>query len=217
MQGMPQLLKHYLYKALSHKFMQMKHGRDKYSNEDYLNGIRNHDPDILQHILIEFFSGIEYHIVSNNGTKEEAHDIFMDALEIVYRKVKKGDFEISCAFYTFVFAVSKNLWLKRLRGKKYQSRVTTDDWEVLKLGDYPAQAIEKTERFKLYREKFALLGEDCRKILGWFLLENKNMKEIASLMGFKSEGYARKRKFQCKEKLTELIKQDVRFVELKYD
>ncbi|KAA3624815.1 MAG: sigma-70 family RNA polymerase sigma factor [Bacteroidetes bacterium] len=192
----------------------MKPNRSKYSNEDYLNGIRQHDSGVLQYIFKEYLPLIEYYIISNKGTKEAAEDIFMDALEAIYRKVKNNELKLTCAFYTFLFAICKNLWYKKLRGRKYQSGVTMDDWEVLKLGAYPEEAMVRTERFKLYREKFNLLGEDCKKILHWFLIDNKDMKEIASLMGFKSEGYARKRKFQCKQKLTEMIKNDDRFEEL---
>lgn len=195
----------------------MEAHRSKYSNEDYLIGIRQHDSYILESIFSDYLPGIEYHITSNSGTKEAAKDIFMDALEAIYRKVKAGDFELSCAFYSYLFEVCKRMWLKKLRQKKHQSGVTTDDWQVLTLGEFPEEVLEQTERFRLYREKFAQLGEDCRKILHWFLIENKGMGEIASLMGFKSEGYARKRKFQCKEKLTELIRNDDRFEELKND
>jgi hypothetical protein len=66
----------------------------------------------------------------------------------------------------------------------------------------------------LYREKFQLLGDDCQKLLTLYF-EKKNMEDIAKAMGFGSEGYARKRKFQCKEKLTKLIKSDERYGELK--
>jgi RNA polymerase sigma factor (sigma-70 family) len=195
--------------------MAFNRGSDKLSNEEYLVGIYQHDTKILESIFKDLLPGIERHVLANKGTKEAAQDIFMDALEVIYRKVDSGRLELTCAFYSYLFAICKNLWFKKLRRKKYQSGVTTDDWQVLNLGVYPEQELEQTERYSLYREKFASLGEDCRKILQWFLVDGKSMKEIASLMGFKSDKYARKRKFQCKQKLTEMIKKDDRFDELK--
>ena len=40
------------------------------------------------------------------------------------------------------------------------------------------------------------------------------MREIAQVMGYKSEGYARKRKHQCVRQLKELIQLDARYEEL---
>ena len=77
-----------------------------------------------------------------------------------------------------------------------------------------SEEMDKRERLKLYREKFQLLGEDCRKILTLFY-DGVKMDEIADKMGFASAGYAKKRKHRCKEKLVALITEDDRFNELK--
>ena len=73
--------------------------------------------------------------------------------------------------------------------------------------------LESTERRRLFRDKFKQLGEDCQRVLKMFL-EGISMVKIAEKMGYASEGYAKKRKFKCKQKLTSLIKADVRFQEL---
>lgn len=40
------------------------------------------------------------------------------------------------------------------------------------------------------------------------------MRDIAYKLGFASEGYARKRKFKCKQKLMQLVRMDARYPEL---
>ena len=186
------------------------------ANKDlrYLQGLKNQTVEVLQEIYDNYFPSIKAHVSNNSGNVADAEDIFHDALIVVYRKVKENMLELSSSFHTYLFAISKNLWLKRLNRKKRQSGVTIEDAEVLKLENNAEQEIEITERFALYREMFQLLGEDCQKLLQLFF-EKKNMEEIAKAMGFGSEGYARKRKFQCKDKLTKLIKSDSRFNELK--
>jgi len=37
---------------------------------------------------------------------------------------------------------------------------------------------------------------------------------IVKQLGFRSEGYARRRKHQCKERLIDLVKQDPAYIEL---
>ena len=41
------------------------------------------------------------------------------------------------------------------------------------------------------------------------------MEEIVKRLGLSSVGYAKKKKFKCKEKLVALVKQDGRYLELK--
>jgi RNA polymerase sigma factor (sigma-70 family) len=189
---------------------------DKTGNKDlrYLQGLKNQTLEVLQEIYDNYFPSIKGHIINNSGKEEDAEDVFHDALIVIYRKVKDDSLELTSSFHTYFFAICKNLWLKKLNRKKRQSRVTIEDAEVLTMENDTEKAIETTERFALYREKFQLLGEDCQKLLQLYF-EKKNMKEIANTMGFGSEGYARKRKFQCKEKLTKLIQSDDRFNELR--
>ena len=57
------------------------------------------------------------------------------------------------------------------------------------------------------------MGEDCQKLLELFF-QKKSMDDIAVEMGYASEGYARRRKSQCKDRLVELVKNDAVFREL---
>ena len=180
----------------------------------YLLGLKKQREEVLREIYDNYFPGIKNHVINNSGSDEDAEDVFHDALIVIYRKVKNDSLELTSSFHTFLFAICKNLWLKKLKRKKRKSGVTIEDAEVLTILNDSEQEIETTERFALYREKFQLLGEDCQKLLLLYF-ERKNMEEIAEAMGFGSEGYARKRKFQCKDKLTKLIKADERFNELK--
>ena len=71
------------------------------------------------------------------------------------------------------------------------------------------------EQYRLYRKHFRKLGKDCQKVLEMYF-DKVSMAEIARRMGFASEGYAKKRKFKCKEKLIQLIKAVPSFKDLKH-
>jgi hypothetical protein len=66
------------------------------------------------------------------------------------------------------------------------------------------------ERYKLYQKHFTNLGKDCQKVLQLYF-DKVPLKNIAQIMGFKSEKYAKKRKFKCKEYLIKSIKQDLEY------
>ncbi len=184
------------------------------ANGYWLKGIQNHDPVVLKALFKEFLPGISTFIKSNGGTADDAEDIFMDGLEAIWRKIQAGGFTLTCAFFSFLFEVCKRLWYKKTRRKKFDAGVTPDDLAVSKLVDEVQEEMETTDRYKLYRDKLALLGLDCQKVLQLFYREEKSHAEIAEIMGL-TAGYAKKKAFECKQKLTDKIKADARFEELK--
>ncbi|MDP4206820.1 MAG: hypothetical protein Q8859_12585, partial [Bacteroidota bacterium] len=63
---------------------------------------------------------------------------------------------------------------------------------------------------RLYQKHFKSLGADCQKILQLYF-DKVSLKQITQIMGFKSELYAKKRKYKCKEYLVKSIKQDLEY------
>lgn len=160
----------------------------------------------------EFLPSIVSLVTSNSGTEEEAMDVFQEAILVVYKKSKESGFELSSSFFTYLYAVSKNIWLKRLT-KKGKPTVTFSELpELMDVDDFNNIILEE-ERYRLFRSKFRNLSSNCQKLLSLFF--NKTpMKEIVELMGFGSVQYAKKRKFQCKENLVKLVKDDPNFKDL---
>lgn len=183
----------------------------------YLAGIRRHDQTILKEIFREYLPGIQQYTQANHGASQDAEDLFMDALEVIYRQItEKGLSDLSCSFYTYLYEICKRLWLKKLRRNKFQSGVTTDDLLVLTGDENPQEALEDCERHGLFWEKFTLLGKDCQKVLELSLLDELSAEDIARLMGYASAGYARKKKYECKEQLVSFIVQDARYEEVRF-
>ena len=131
---------------------------------------------------------------------------------IIYKKAKKGDFTLTSSFLTYLYAVCRRLWLKKLGEKSRSVTDLNDTMDFTDTADID-ELIIKRDQYKLYREKFNRLGADCKEVLGLFFT-GKSMKVIAETMGYKSEEYAKKRKFKCKEQLIEAIKKDSVYAEL---
>lgn len=178
------------------------------TNEDYVEGLTKRDPKLLNHIYREFFPGIAQYVRNGGGQEADAEDVFQEGLIVLYRKA--ASLELSSSFYTYFFAVCKRIWWKK-RGKSKELPM-----EELVIGTDMAElevAIQETERLQLLRDKLAQLDEGCRKLLELFF-QGMKMANVAQEMGFNSIGYAKKRKFLCKQRLVEMIKQDVRYREL---
>lgn len=186
-------------------------------NHSLIKGLREHDKTTIRYIRDKFLPMIEALVRKyGTGNYQDAEDVFMNALEIFYLKALDDDFILTSSFSTLLYEIAKRQWLKMLVHKNRTVRVTSELQNAL-IGEGFGRAIEQSEKYQLYREKFIELSEGCRKVLQ-MTLDGYAMKEIAEAMGFASEQYTRKRKFKCKEKLMKLIREDQRYHELKdYD
>jgi len=183
-----------------------------YTTLDLLNGILRNDTIILQFIYKNFYSKINFFIKKNSGDDDDANDIFQEAIIIIYRKLKANELVLDCTFETYLYSVCRFLWLKQLDKRKIEKQKIKDNHDYSE--DIYDDSLEKVadlnERYKLYQKHFANLGKDCQKVLQMYF-DKVPLKNIAQMMGFKSEKYAKKRKFKCKEYLIKSIKQDLEY------
>ena len=184
----------------------------EYTNQDLLYGILKNDTIILQFIYKNFYSNINFFIKKNNGDDDDANDIFQESIIIIYRKLKANDLVLDCTFDTYLYSICRFLWLKQLEKRKIEKENIKDNHEFNDeiYDDSLEKVADLNERYRLYQKHFANLGKDCQKILQLYF-DKVPLKNIAQIMGFKSEKYAKKRKFKCKEYLIKSIKQDLEY------
>ena len=186
------------------------------NNQSIINGLKKNDKATIRYIFQKISPMLAAIIQKNGGSQQDIDDVFMNTLEVMYLKVREDDFTLSCAFSTLFCEVGKRQWWKMSYYKNRNGKVTSSPPNLLIEEHDLLKSIEKSERYQLYRQKFRLLTENCQKVLQLWL-DGKSMLEIATIMRFKSDKYARKRKFVCKQKLIDLIQDDDRFKELTKD
>jgi RNA polymerase sigma factor (sigma-70 family) len=184
-----------------------------YNDAQILKGILRHDNLILQYIYKQYYYKINYFVKKNQGSEEDASDIFQEAIIVIYRKIKENDliFEKS-SFAGYLFTVCRYLWLKQLEKRRIEKERLKESlpYQEDLYDDSLIEVIEKNERYGLYQKHFGTLSTDCQKLLQLFF-EKVPLKEIAKVMGYKGEKYAKTRKYKCKELLIRRIKQDTEF------
>ncbi|MEO6039360.1 MAG: sigma-70 family RNA polymerase sigma factor [Saprospiraceae bacterium] len=180
---------------------------------DYLTGILQGDPVVLRQLFKTTFPLISKMIREQGGAEEDARDVFQEATVVIYSKAQSPDFSIQFQFDTYFTAVCRNLWRNR-QTKKSASHVTiNEDIKLLAGSDNLELDYLTLERQQVFDAAFIQLGPDCQKLLRLFF-EKTPMSEIAQLMDYASEGYARRRKFQCKDYLVDLVRNQPQYLEL---
>lgn len=167
---------------------------------DYISGILGGDRGILRQLYAVHFPVIFSLIRDHGGSEADAKDIFQDALLLIYKKAQQADFQLSSQFGTFLYGICRNLWFNR-RNKKFATSEVTLSEDVKYIADDSSLESELlyVEQGNLFWRAFSQLGEDCRKLLELFF-QKKSMETIAAQMGYGSEGYAKRRKLQCKDR-----------------
>lgn len=184
-------------------------------DQDYLKGLKQGDSAVLRKLYDRFLPPVVRLVENNSGSRDDALDVFQEAVMVLYRKVRQDDFELTSALSTYIYAICRNHWMKRLNKKSF-SEVSIQDDGVYKSEENFVLEMEAQEKYRLFKSKLAKLGEDCRNILELFF-KGTSMEKIALQMGLSSVGYAKKRKFQCKEQLMKGIRSDKLFEELRYE
>jgi RNA polymerase sigma factor (sigma-70 family) len=182
-----------------------------YSDEAILEGLRLRSDYIINFIYKEYFPLIKFLVNENGGSGEDAEDVFQDGIIIIYNKISLNELKLSCSFKTYMYSVCRNLWLQKLSKRKAIFDKLTDVEEFIDLPQdlLKEASIAEAEMHRIIQIHFLALPDDCQKVLKLFL-KNIPLRDIAGIMGFKTENYAKTRKYLCKEELKKRIADDPR-------
>ena len=177
-------------------------------------GLKNGEKGSLEKIYQTFFSPVFGFIRSNSGNVEDAKDIFQEGIMVMYRMVQKEDFQLTSSFLSLLFSICRNLWFKSLRKRPFYEEVgESREAQEMELDKGIEEIINDRAIDSLVRKKLGTLGAKCRALLDLFF-EGYSMKEIVSKLKMSSISFAKKKKFQCKERLVQMVKADPVYMEL---
>ncbi len=160
----------------------------------------------IKYMYVDYFPVILNYINNNNGTEEDAADIFQDALLVFYHKSRKKDFELKCTVKTYLYSICKNMWLYRLRSRKKEIRMN-EDFETIQLEEDTLALLIESDHKKLIARLMDNLGEKCKQILTLVYFDRLKMEEIAHRVEMSNAQVVRNQKSRCMKKLKSMIEQ----------
>lgn len=182
-----------------------------------IEALLNNDNQGINTIYDRYFAKMERFVCANNGSTDDAWDVFQEALLAVARSARKPEFSLNCPLEAYLYIVCRGKWLNELRRRK-RREVTiqeapgfTETEDAWTLG---AQTLQDAERESLFREFLEKLPESCLQILrlSWSGISM----EAVSVQLNMSYNYVRKRKSECIDRLTEAIQASPAYAALKY-
>jgi RNA polymerase sigma factor (sigma-70 family) len=182
-----------------------------YSDEAILEGLRLRSDYIINFTYKEFYPLIKFLVTGNGGLEADAEDIFQDGIVTLYNKIILNQLVLNSSFKTYMYSVCRSLWLQKLQKRKavFDKLNDIEDFIELPEGMLREESIQDTELQRIIQTHYLSLPEECQKVLRLFI-QKKPVREIAGIMGFKTENYAKTRNSLCKQDLKKRVSDDPR-------
>ncbi|MFI5153390.1 MAG: RNA polymerase sigma factor [Chitinophagales bacterium] len=176
------------------------------SNEsDLLKGLAENNREAIETIYKENYHMVQSLILNNNGNTEDAKDIFQEAIIVLYEKSKSDSFQLNCLIKTYVYSVSRRLWLKRLMQMQRFTPETNDAQEMVSVEEDLEAHEQKNADFLLMERAMMALGEPCKSLLESYYLHKKSMLKIAEDFGYTNADNAKNQKYKCLMRLKKIF------------
>lgn len=176
------------------------------SNEQaLLKGLANNDSRAIETIYKDNFNTIQAFILNNNGSYDDARDIFQEAMIALYEKAQSESFVLTCQIKTYVYSICRRLWLKRLQQLgKYTNQVDSLE-ETIPVEEDLDNHEKRNAAFAIMDRAMNSLGEPCKSLLEGYYLKKLGMQELADEFGYTNADNAKNQKYKCLMRLKKLF------------
>lgn len=162
----------------------------------------------LKHLYGEPLKKVRNYVLKNNGSRDDANDVFQDAVVALFNLIKKGKYDKGKDLDGFLYVAARNLWIDKVR--KDKKREITDFSESFDHSDYTdhLKSMLTQEKLTAFKTVFNMQSERCKELLHYSIYERLSMKEISKKMGMNNEHVAKASHYRCKQALAKIIEEN---------
>ena len=161
------------------------------------------DREVIPLLYKKVFPVVERYITKNSGRKEDAYDVFQDALMVFYRQIVKDEFNSKYKVFGYMYRLSINLWINKI--KKDQRINLTEEMEEIAEENIVEDRFTTTYDEGILKKLFSTIGEKCIELLTYTIYNDMLMEDIMLRMDFSSVNAVKMQHMRCKQKLIKEI------------
>ncbi|WP_374444317.1 RNA polymerase sigma factor [Epilithonimonas sp.] len=147
-----------------------------------------------------YLDDIVWYVKQNSGTLSDAEDLYQDALMVLLEKLTQDDFQLSASLKTYIFAICKNLWLKKLRRVK-----VTVGLDEITQNDFFEEISEDIEKERSEKEKidafFLEITDHCKELIEELFLKSASLDEIQKKYNYATKHNLSNQKYKCMQQI----------------
>ena len=181
-----------------------------HSEQQLLEGLARGDRSTTEQVYKSHYKVIASWIHNHGGSSSDSADVFQEAMVVLYEKAQQEDFRLTCKIGTYLFAVSKHIWYKKVQKQQKQPGFLPDntgsdhgtDWAY---EDDVKVHHEREAHYEQLDMALDQLGEPCRSLLKAYYHNGKSMQEIAADFGYTNPDNAKTQKYKCLNRLRKIF------------
>lgn len=163
------------------------------------------DREVVPLLYKKVYPLVERFIVRNSGNKEDASDVFQDALLLFYKQIMHNFYDEKYKVYGYLYKVCLHKWINRA---KKNSKITfVDEIESLEtpvFEEFSEELISNPDE-NIIRKLFSPIGEKCIELLTFTTYTSLLLEDIMLRMEMNSVSAVKMQLKRCKEKLLKQI------------
>ena len=146
----------------------------------------------------------------------ELDDVFHDSILVLYEKIVKGNFVLTCNIQTYMNSVCRNILLKILEKGKFTTGYidnSDNDDSFLSYNNQITDCLDeidnpKEAQFLALEKALQIMKLDkghCYELLTQFWYHKKSMIELKEIFGYTSSDNTKSQKSKCQERLRKMV------------
>lgn len=175
------------------------------TDREVVLGILNNSEEALNKLYLGYFPMVLQFILNNSGDEDDAKDVYQEAIIVLYDKIKSGNFELSSKLKTYLYSVSRRIWLKKLAQQNKKTNNIADFEDILAVEEDLEWHEQKDQQFDQMKTALDNLGEPCKTIIQDFYIHNLSMQDICEKFGYTNTDNAKTQKYKCLQRLKKLF------------
>lgn len=171
-----------------------------------LNDLKSENNFAFGKLYRDNFMKISNFVRNNSGSQTDAEDLFQDAMVVLIEKLRQDNFKLTASIDTYVYAICKNLWFKKLRDRNYE--LSNDKLESV---EFFSSINDSIEDEKTYTEKLKGLllkiTDHCNRLIHDIFFNENAIDQIQKDYGYSTRHNAQNQKHKCVQQIRK-VKED---------
>jgi RNA polymerase sigma factor (sigma-70 family) len=143
-----------------------------------------------------YFPPIAVFICKNGGTNHDAEDVFQETMIVLMKNINKKDFVLYSSLKTYVYSISKNIWLKKIREARRMKLVLSEN-HMFENDHFEIEIRPEATVDEMVRRWFTKITINCQRILKAIFYENEPMEVLMRKLGWKNRHTASNQQYKC--------------------
>ncbi|MDB5272945.1 MAG: polymerase sigma factor, sigma-70 family [Chitinophagaceae bacterium] len=169
------------------------------TEDEFLASLRHNERTAFIELYDVYFPVLARYILQHGGTKEDAEDSFQETVLVLIRNLRKENFQLNGSLKTYVYAINKNIWLKKIRDRKinadiesYEEILSEEDVHVIE--EY---RLQEQQREGWVKELINKVSQHCIVLITRIFFKNNDSEELIKELGYRNNHSFNNQKYKC--------------------